>query len=138
MIGEELIKESPEAENPTIRREAPVKWLALQDKYFISVFIPEDATGLVAKLENESVVSASLNLPVASEGHVHKTRLYAGPKQFDVLKSFEIGLEDTIDFWVVYFMDSFTPVKFVAKTVVFQCSGLSMSIRTISGGPLLS
>ncbi len=114
MIGEELVKESPEADNPTIRREASIKWLALQDKYFISVLMPEDATGLVAKLENESVVSAALNLPVGTEGQVHKARLYAGPKQFDVLKSFENGLEDTIDFgWFIY--DSFTPVKFVAK-----------------------
>ena len=114
MIGEELVKESPEADDPTIRREGPVKWLALQDKYFISVFMPEDATGLFSKLENESVVSAGLNLPVGSEGHVHKARLYAGPKQFDVLKSFENGLEDTIDFgWFIY--DSFAPVKFVAK-----------------------
>ena len=114
MIGEELIKESPDAENPTLRREGPVKWLALQDKYFTSVFIPEDATGLVAKLENEGVVSAALNLPVGSDGVVHKARLYAGPKQFDVLKGFAIGLEDTIDFgWFIY--DSFAPVKFVAK-----------------------
>ena len=30
--------------------KGPVKWLALQDKYFISVFMPEEATGLVAKL----------------------------------------------------------------------------------------
>jgi YidC/Oxa1 family membrane protein insertase len=111
---EEIIKESPEADDPTIRREGSVKWLALQDKYFISVFMPEEATGLVAKLENEMVVSASLNLPVGSEGHVHKARLYAGPKQFEVLKSFENGLEDTIDFgWFIY--DSFAPVKFVAK-----------------------
>ena len=37
-----------------------------------------------------------------------------GPKQFEVLKSFENGLEDTIDFgWFIY--DSFAPVKFVAK-----------------------
>ncbi len=114
MMGEELVKESPEADNPTIRREGPVKWLALQDKYFISVFMPEKAAGLVAKLENESVVSAALNLPLGDEGQVHKARLYAGPKQFDVLKSFEIGLEDTIDFgWFIY--DSFEPVKFVAK-----------------------
>jgi YidC/Oxa1 family membrane protein insertase len=114
MIGEELVKESPEADDPTIRREGPVKWLALQDKYFISVFMPEEATGLVAKLENEMVVSAGLNLPVVSEGQVHKTRLYAGPKQFDVLKSFENGLEDTIDFgWFIY--GSWAPVKFVAK-----------------------
>ena len=114
MIGEELVKESPDADDPTIRREGPVKWLALQDKYFISVFMPEEATGLVAKLENEMVVSAALNLPVGSEGQVHKARLYAGPKQFAVLKSFENGLEDTIDFgWFIY--DSFAPVKFVAK-----------------------
>jgi YidC/Oxa1 family membrane protein insertase len=114
MIGEELVKESPEAEDPNIRREGPVKWLALQDKYFISVFIPEEATGLFAKLENEMVVSAGLNLPVGSEGQVHKARLYAGPKQFDVLKSFEIGLEDTIDFgWFIY--GSWAPVKAVAK-----------------------
>lgn len=114
MIGEELVKESPDADDPTIRREGPVKWLALQDKYFISVFLPEEATGLVAKLENEMVVSAALNLPLGSEGQVHKARLYAGPKQFDVLKSFENGLEDTIDFgWFIY--DSFAPVKFVAK-----------------------
>ena len=114
MIGEELVKESPEAEAPTIRREGPVKWLALQDKYFISVFIPEEATGLFSKLENEMVVSAGLNLPVESEGQVHKARLYAGPKQFDVLKSFEIGLEDTIDFgWFIY--GSWAPVKAVAK-----------------------
>ena len=114
MMGEEIVKESPEADEPTIRREGSVKWLALQDKYFISVFMPEEATGLVAKLENESVVSAALNLPIASDGQVHKARLYAGPKQFDVLKSFENGLEDTIDFgWFIY--DSFEPVKFVAK-----------------------
>ncbi len=114
MMGEEIVKESPEADEPTIRREGPVTWLALQDKYFISVFMPEEATGLVAKLENESVVSAALNLPSGSEGQVHKARLYAGPKQFDVLKSFENGLEDTIDFgWFIY--DSFEPVKFVAK-----------------------
>jgi YidC/Oxa1 family membrane protein insertase len=114
MIGEELVKESPEAENPTIRREGLVKWLALQDKYFISVLMPEDATGLVSKLENEMVVSAALNLPVGTEGQVHKARLYAGPKQFDVLKSFENGLEDTIDFgWFIY--GSWAPVKAVAK-----------------------
>jgi YidC/Oxa1 family membrane protein insertase len=113
-IGEELVKESPGADDPIIRREGPVKWLALQDKYFISVFMPEETTGIVAKLENEMVVSAGLNLPVGVEGQVHKTRLYAGPKQFDVLKSFENGLEDTIDFgWFIY--GSWAPVKFVAK-----------------------
>ncbi len=114
MIGEELEKKSPEADAPTLRRDGPIRWLALQDKYFMSVFIPENANSLFSKLENERVVSAGISLPASSDEHVHKTRLYAGPKQFDILKSFEIGLEDTIDFgWFIY--GSWSIVKAVAK-----------------------
>jgi len=114
MIGEELEKKSPEADSPTLRRDGPVRWLALQDKYFMSVFIPENANSLFSKLENERVVSAGISLPGGSGEQVHKTRLYAGPKQYDVLKSFGIGLEDTIDFgWFIY--GSWSIVKAVAK-----------------------
>jgi YidC/Oxa1 family membrane protein insertase len=114
MIGEELEKKSPEADAPTLRRDGPVRWLALQDKYFMSVFIPENVSSLFSKLENERVVSAGISLPGGSGEQVHKTRLYAGPKQYDVLKSFEIGLEDTIDFgWFIY--GSWSIVKAVAK-----------------------
>lgn len=114
MIGEELEKISPEADNPLLRREGPIKWLALQDKYFMSVFIPENANSLFSKLENERVVSAGLSLPRGSGEQIHKTKLYAGPKQYDVLKSFGIGLEDTIDFgWFIY--GSWSIVKAVAK-----------------------
>jgi len=117
MIEDKLEKESPEPDEPRIQREGPVRWLALQDKYFMSVFIPdnpENTTGLFSEFENERVVSSGLALPAGSEEHVYKGRLYAGPKQFDVLKSFEIGLEDTIDFgWFIY--GSWTPVKAVAK-----------------------
>lgn len=114
MIGEELEKKSPEADAPTLRRDGPVRWLALQDKYFMSVLIPEDAHSLFSKLENERVVSAGLSFPAGSGEQIHKTRLYAGPKQYDILKSFQIGLEDTIDFgWFIY--GSWGIVKAVAK-----------------------
>jgi YidC/Oxa1 family membrane protein insertase len=114
MVGEELEKKSPEADAPTLRRDGPVRWLALQDKYFMSVFIPENSSSLFSKLENERVVSAGISLSPGSGEQVHKTRLYAGPKQYDVLKSFEIGLEDTIDFgWFIY--GSWGIVKAVAK-----------------------
>ncbi|MCA9421590.1 MAG: membrane protein insertase YidC, partial [Nitrospira sp.] len=113
-VGEELEKQSPDAEEPILRRDGPVRWLALQDKYFMSVFIPEDADGLFSKLETEMVVSAGMSLPGGSGEQVHKTKLYAGPKQYDVLKSFGIGLEDTIDFgWFIY--GSWSIVKGVAK-----------------------
>lgn len=117
MIGEEITKESPEDDDPRIQRDGPITWLALQDKYFMSVFIPdnpEHATGLFSQLENERVVSAGMTIAGGSEEHVYTGRLYAGPKKFDVLQSFEIGLEDTIDFgWFIY--GSWAPVKAVAK-----------------------
>lgn len=114
MVGDELEKLSPDADAPILRREGPVRWLALQDKYFMSVFIPEHANGLYSKLETEMVVSAGMSLPGGSGEQVHKTKLYAGPKKYDVLKSFEIGLEDTIDFgWFIY--GSWSIVKAVAK-----------------------
>ena len=113
-IGEQLEKESPDSETPEIRKEGPVEWLALQDKYFISVLIPETAEGIFSKLETERVVSAGISFSAGSGDQVHKTRLYAGPKKFDVLKAFEIQLEDTIDFgWFIY--GSWDIVKAVAK-----------------------
>lgn len=114
MVGDVLEKLSPDADAPILRRDGPVRWLALQDKYFMSVFIPEHANGLYSKLETEMVVSAGMSLPGGSGEQVHKTKLYAGPKKYDVLKSFEIGLEDTIDFgWFIY--GSWSIVKAVAK-----------------------
>ncbi|WNM61156.1 membrane protein insertase YidC [Candidatus Nitrospira neomarina] len=114
MVGNEMEKLSPDADAPILRRDGPVRWLALQDKYFMSVFIPENANGLYSKLETEMVVSAGMSLPGGSGEQVHKTKLYAGPKKYDVLKSFEIGLEDTIDFgWFIY--GSWSIVKAVAK-----------------------
>ncbi len=114
MVGEEMEKVSPDADAPILRRDGSVRWLALQDKYFMSVFIPENANGLFSKLETDMVVSAGMSLPGGSGEQVHKTKLYAGPKKYDVLKSFEIGLEDTIDFgWFIY--GSWSIVKAVAK-----------------------
>lgn len=116
MIGDELEKEAPDTE---IRRLGDVRWAALQDKYFISVFIPEDRpNGVFAKTETERVVTAGMQYPGASGPQTRSFHLYAGPKQFDTLKSFQIGLEDTIDFgWFIY--GSWSIVKAVAKPLFY-------------------
>ena len=116
MIGDELEKEAPDTE---IRRPGDIRWAALQDKYFISVFIPEDKpTGVFAKTETERVVTAGVQFPGGSGTQTRSFHLYAGPKQFDTLKSFQIGLEDTIDFgWFIY--GSWSIVKAVAKPLFY-------------------
>ena len=115
MIGDVVEKEAPETE---IQRSGDIRWAALQDKYFISVIIPEGASGVFAKTETERVVSAGVQFPGASGAQSRSFRLYAGPKQFDTLKGFHIGLEDTIDFgWFIY--GSWTIVKAVAKPLFY-------------------
>ncbi len=121
MIGDEIEKELPELDEndkagtkPHLERSGDVRWAALQDKYFMSVVIPEEAGGLFAVQELENVMTAGVRFSAVNGQHSHSFRLYAGPKQFDILKDFQIGLEDTIDFgWFIY--DSWGVVKAVAK-----------------------
>ena len=116
MIGDEVEKDAPDQE---VRRVGDIRWAALQDKYFISVFIPNDRpSGVFAKTETERVVTAGIQYPSGSGLQTRSFRLYAGPKQFDTLKSFQIGLEDTIDFgWFIY--GSWSIVKAVAKPLFY-------------------
>ncbi len=117
MIGDTLEKESPE---PEIRKSGDIRWAALQDKYFISVIIPESGTarGVFARLETEHVVSGGVVFPPSHENDRIAFQLYAGPKQFDAMKNLGYGLEDTIDFgWFIY--GSWDIVRMVAKPLFY-------------------
>ncbi|GJL51663.1 MAG: membrane protein insertase YidC [Nitrospirales bacterium] len=125
MIGEKLEKELPELNEsdavdtkPHVERTGDIRWAALQDKYFMSVVIPENAEGVFAIEELENVITAGVQFPGSSEQQSYAFRLFAGPKQFDLLKDFQLGLEDTIDFgWFIY--DSWSVVKAVAKPLFY-------------------
>ncbi len=120
MIGKKLEKELPKLEEdkedtkPHLERTGDIRWAALQDKYFMSAVIPEEAEGLYVLEELENVMTAGVRFSGSKGQQSHAFRLYAGPKQFDILKDFNLGLEDTIDFgWFIY--DSWSVVKAVAK-----------------------
>jgi len=115
MFGDTIEKETPETE---MRRTGDLRWAALQDKYFMSVLIPSGAESLFVKTETERVASLGIGFPPKKGHQAYSLQLYAGPKQFDILKSFHIGLEDTIDFgWFVY--GSWAIVKAVAKPLFY-------------------
>ena len=115
MIDGALEKETPD---PEIRRSGDLRWAALQDKYFISVMIPQGAQGVFAKAEAERVVTSGVEFPVDTDGSRLRFQLYAGPKQFDLMRSLGHDLEDTIDFgWFIY--GSWSVVKAVAKPLFY-------------------
>ncbi|WP_447985519.1 membrane protein insertase YidC [Nitrospira sp. Nam74] len=109
-VDDQIVKDAPDAE---VERKGSVGWVALQDKYFLSVLIPRNASSAVITKEGDKLFSSAVRYPAQNSTDALMS-LYAGPKEFDTLKSFNIGLEDTIDFgWFIY--GSWGIVKAVAK-----------------------
>ena len=115
LVDDKTEKETPDTE---LERKGSVQWVALQDKYFLSVLMPKQATSALAKKEGDKVVSAGVRMPAPGIGSSVALQLYAGPKEYDTLRSLNVGLEDTIDFgWFIF--GSWTVVKSVAKPIFY-------------------
>ncbi len=115
LVDGKVEKEAPESET---ERSGNIQWLALQDKYFLSVLIPKQASSALVKKEGEKLLTASLKMPAASPGSTLALQLYAGPKEYDTLQALQLGLEDTIDFgWFIF--GSWSVVKAIAKPIFY-------------------
>lgn len=115
LVDGKIEKETPDAQ---LERKGSVQWVALQDKYFIGVLMPQRGTAALTKKEGDKVVSASVKTAVIGDGAVNRLRLYAGPKEYDTLRSLNMALEDTIDFgWFIF--GSWSVVKAVAKPIFY-------------------
>ena len=114
-VDDKVLKETPDGE---AERKGEVKWSAIQDKYFLSVLMPKKAASALAKKEGDKLVSAGVRFPAPANGSALTMQLYAGPKEYDILKALNVGLEDTIDFgWFVF--GSWALVKAVAKPIFY-------------------
>ena len=114
-VDNKIEKETPET---GLERKGAVQWVALQDKYFLSVLIPKAATAALAKTEDPKIVSAGVRIAGSGGASSVALQLYAGPKEYDTLRSMNVGLEDMIDFgWFIF--GSWTVVKSVAKPIFY-------------------
>jgi len=114
-VDEKIEKETPDKE---LERKGAVQWVALQDKYFLSVLMPKQGAAVLVKTEVPKVVSAGVRMAASGVGSSVALQLYAGPKEYDTLRSLNMGLEDMIDFgWFIF--GSWTIVKSVAKPIFY-------------------
>jgi YidC/Oxa1 family membrane protein insertase len=79
-----------------------VRWAGLEDKYFAALFVSESPVEGEARFEAMRLVeegreafhlSAAVRLPGAAS-----VRVFAGPKDYDLLKGLEYGLDRLVDF----------------------------------------
>lgn len=114
-VDNKIEKETPET---GLERKGEVQWVALQDKYFLSVLIPKAGTAALAKTEDPKIVSAGVRMAASGAASSVALQLYAGPKEYDTLRSLNVGLEDMIDFgWFIF--GSWTIVKSVAMPLFY-------------------
>lgn len=115
LVDGKVEKETPDNE---LERKGSVQWVALQDKYFLSVLMPQGGTAALVKKEGDKLVSSSVRMPPSRTSASGQLQLYAGPKEYDTLRSLNVGLEDTIDFgWFIF--GSWSVVKAVAKPIFY-------------------
>ncbi|MBK9306737.1 MAG: membrane protein insertase YidC [Nitrospira sp.] len=113
LVDDKIEKGMPDAE---LERKGTVKWVALQDKYFISALMPKNGSSTVANNQGEKLVSTAVRLPIDGSGAPLLLQLYAGPKEHDTLENLHEGLEDTIDFgWFLF--GSWDTVRAIAKPI---------------------
>ena len=114
-VDDKIDKDTPEKE---LELKGSVQWAALQDKYFISVMMPKQGEAVLVKAEAPKVITAGVRMPASAAASSVALQLYAGPKEYDTLRSLNVGLEDMIDFgWFIYGSWSF--VKAVAKPIFY-------------------
>ena len=114
-VDDKIEKETPEKE---LERKGAVQWVALHDKYFLSVLMPKQGEAALAKNEGDKLVSAGVRMAASGVASSVALQLYAGPKEHDTLRSLNVGLEDMIDFGFFIF-GSWTVVKSVAKPIFY-------------------
>jgi YidC/Oxa1 family membrane protein insertase len=115
LIDDTIETDAPESD---VERKGSVKWVALQDKYFIAALIPKTSASALPRKQGDKLVSTAVRLAADSSGTPLELQLFAGPKEYDTLQSLQIRLEDTIDFgWFLF--GSWDMVRAVAKPIFY-------------------
>ncbi len=82
-----------------IKTGGNIAWAGTKTKYFLAAFVPLDAERTISKcyLGGEEAIGISIETARPASG-TQAYRVYVGPLDYHVLKTFDIGLEKAVDF----------------------------------------
>ncbi len=80
-------------EGPKIYKQG-LKWIAQEDKYFFSSIIPKTPIEDAKVWNSNGDALIALKMPVGTNDYV----IYAGPKEYERLKRYDVGLEHIVDY----------------------------------------
>jgi len=103
-----LFRESLKDHQPS--GDGTLKWLGLEDKYFLSVVIPRAPAGSfswTSNVPNDAESDVTLEFPVSLAPGARAAfsyNIFSGPKEYDLLVKQGSGLEEAIQFGIFSFM----------------------------------
>ncbi|MDR3330759.1 MAG: membrane protein insertase YidC [Endomicrobium sp.] len=113
------------------------KWTAIDNRYFLVAFIPEKSMDFYkissSKLDKKHpcFINISTAIPKGISKKQYSVNFYLGPKAYTYLKTYNLGLEKTVDFGIFGFLGKIT---FVILTFFYRLThnyGWTIVIITI-------
>ncbi len=101
------------------------KWTAIDNRYFLAAFIPDNSLNFVnvgmIRQSKKTAPIYMLSAKVRQEEQVQSFsfKFYIGPKSYSYLKTFDMGLEKTVDFGFFGFLGR------IATSVLFAIYGFT-------------
>jgi len=97
--GDKKEQVEPNKVKETLKVDAP-KWIGYTTKYFLFAIIDGNLeVGKIEKVNDSAVVKGVKRIVLNPKSSTDiKFNLYVGPKEYNLLKSFNMGLEHSIDF----------------------------------------
>jgi len=98
------------ANGQMIKETGSIDWIALRTKYFLMALIPKQSKGMYVQSQGWEIptplsikerwkkFSISLTMPYTKKDYQETFALYLGPLDDDILKSYQVGLENAMDF----------------------------------------
>jgi YidC/Oxa1 family membrane protein insertase len=127
------------------------KWAAVDNRYFLAAFIPEKSSDfdkiIPSKLDKKHPYSVTMTatVPQNVQKKEYSVNFYLGPKGYTYLKSYNLGLEKTVDFGFFGFLGkvAFAVLMFFYKsthnygwaiimiTIVIQILVLPLTLKSL-------
>jgi len=99
LVGQKRIEQKPEKITLEERYQERLRWTALTSKYFLAALIPRDpSAGAIIRPSRKGKAEVGLEFSGRGQTSANAFILYAGPKQTNALKPYNVSLERAINF----------------------------------------
>jgi YidC/Oxa1 family membrane protein insertase len=107
-----------------------IPWIAFEDKYFMTSLLPDHQTTVAVVDRFERSDGTVFSFAITGKGETLAYQFYAGPKVYELLKSYHSGLEEVINFGFFGILGK--PMFFILKAIynVVHSYGIAIIILT--------